>query len=78
MNYYRNLKDVERDIEISKLKADIEEEKLKLRVAKVKQAFSGRSLVRNAFTNPGSKLSFFSLINAYMKRRKRRRAKGRR
>lgn len=77
MKYYRNLGEVERDIEISKLRADIEQEKLKLRANAVKRSFSRQSLLQNLFMETGKRISFAAVINALRPRRERKRAKGR-
>lgn len=50
MNYYKNLKEVNKDLQVQKLKVDIAEEKINLEINKLKDSLKPQAIGKSLFT----------------------------
>jgi len=72
MPYYKNIEEIERDIEILKLKNQIEEEKLKLRWFQIKEDLAPKNLFQNFISGASKSISAFQLLNSFLRKRRKR------
>lgn len=69
MSYYNNVKEIEKDIEILKLKNQIEEEKIKLRFHQMREDLSPKTLTRNFILGATKSFSGLKILNHFIRKR---------
>lgn len=69
MSYYKNIAEIERDIEILELKNQIEEEKIKLRFYQIKEDLSPKTLARNFILGATKRFSALKILNHFIRKR---------
>lgn len=75
MSYYKNIEQIDRDIEILKLKNQIEEEKIKLRFHQVKEDLNPKTIVSDLISNATKSFSILKILTSFIGGR-RRKSKG--
>lgn len=70
--YYKNLLEVEKDIQILQLKNEIQEEKIKLRLGQMKQDLSPQNLFQDVFANAAKGITVFKILRNLFKKIKSR------
>lgn len=68
MSYYKSIEEIERDIEILKLKSQIEEEKMKIRFYQMKEDLSPRNLFGNLFADASKGIAIFRVLRSVYKK----------
>lgn len=69
MKTYKNIQEVDKDLSIFKLRADIEEEKLKFHAAQLKEELSARALVVDLIPSFIKRFVFKKIIGRFKKKR---------
>jgi len=70
MGFYKSIEEIERDIEILKLKSSIQEEKIKLRMYQTKEDLAPQNLFKDLLAQTSIGISIFKIIRQVLKRRK--------
>ncbi len=70
MGFYKSIEEIEKDIEILKLKSDIQEEKLKLRMYHAKEDLAPQNLFRELLAQTSIGISVIKLIGRFLRRKK--------
>lgn len=71
MSYYKNIEEIERDIEILNLKSQIEEEKMKIRFYQMKEEMAPRNLFANLFADASKGIAIFKIVRSLYQRIRR-------
>lgn len=72
MSYYKNVEEIERDIEILKLKSQIQEEKLKIQFYQMKEDLTPSNLFRNIFADASRGIAIIKIVHSIYKRLRRK------
>lgn len=67
-DYYKNLLEVEKDIQILQLKNEIQEEKIKLKLGQMKQDLSPQNLFQDVFANASKGIMAFKILRNLFKK----------
>lgn len=68
--YYNNIEEIERDIEILKLKTEIQEEKIKLRIQHLKADLAPKTLFQDLLLETTKGISALGIIRRLIRKRR--------